>query len=201
MARRRHAAGRWVRPFLYLRDQGRFFNPKVHWKNDRRLPPVKPGTDYYATTAIADHAVECLKDHANNHADKPFFHYLAFTAPHFPLHALPEDIARYRERYRTGWRKIRAERWRRIQKQRLVSAELSPVERDLGPPYHFPKALKILGPGEVNRPLPWAKLTARQQEFQATKMAIHAAMIDRMDREIGRVLKRLREHADRLSVR
>jgi arylsulfatase len=69
---------------------------------------------------------------------------------------------------------------------------LSEVECDVGPPYHFPEALKQLGAGEINRPLPWGQLTNVQRDFQATKMALHAAMVDRMDREIGRVLEQLR---------
>ena len=56
--------------------------------------------DYYQTTHTAQHAIDCLKEHASKYADKPFFHYLAFHAPHFPLHALPEDIGRYGDRYR-----------------------------------------------------------------------------------------------------
>ncbi len=176
----------------YLRDQGRFFNPKVHHEDDRKLPPVEPGTGYYATTAIADHAIRCLKEHAEKHAGGPFFHYLAFTAPHFPLHAPPADVARYRERYRQGWEAVRRERWRRIQGLGIVAGRLSAVEREVGPPYHFPEAMKTLGSAEVNRPLPWGALTDEQREFQATKMAIHAAMVDRMDREIGRVLQQLR---------
>ncbi|MFV1966865.1 MAG: arylsulfatase [Pirellulaceae bacterium] len=175
-----------------LRDQGRFFNPKVHFEDDKKLPMVQPGSGFYGTIAIADHAVRCLKDHAANHADEPFFHYLAFTSPHFPLHALPEDIARYRGRYREGWQVIRQQRWERIRKRGIAKGPLSDVERDLGPPYHFPEALKTLGDGEVNRPIPWDELTAGQREFQAVKMSIHAAMIDRMDREIGRVLNQLR---------
>ena len=71
--------------------------------------------------------------------------------------------------------------------------KLSRVERDLGPPYHFPEALEILGPGEVNKPLPWKSLTDEQKQFQATKMAIHAAMIHRMDIEIGRVFNQVRK--------
>lgn len=183
--------GGFDRSYL-LQDQDRFFSPQIHFEDDRRLSPVERGTGYYATTAIADHAIRCLKEHAERHADAPFFHYLAFTAPHFPLHALPEDIARYRDRYREGWERIRAERWRRQQEIGLVRGELSPVEPDVGPPYHFPEALETLGPGEVNRPLPWDELTDEQREFQATKMAIHAAMIDCMDREIGRVVDQLR---------
>jgi len=66
------------------------------------------------------------------------------------------------------------------------------MEEHVGPPYHFPDALERLGPGEINRPVPWDRLTALQREFQATKMAIHAAMVHRMDREIGRILDQLR---------
>ena len=179
----------------HLHDHGRFFNPEAHFEDDRRLPPVERGSGYYATTAIADHAIACLKEHNEQHAGAPFLQFLAFTAPHFPLHALPEDIERYRDRYRQGWERARAERWRRQQEMGLVRGEISAVEPDVGPPYHFPEALQILGPGEVNRPLPWDELTAEQRELQTIKMAIHAAMVDRMDREIGRVLNQLREMA------
>lgn len=177
----------------YIQDQGRFFNPQSLWEDDRKLPPVEPGSGFYATTALADHVVKCLQDHAEQHADQPFFHYLAFAAPHFPLHALPEDIARYRDRYLEGWEETRAARWVRMQDRGIVSAKLSDAEQEVGPPYDFPEALEKLGPGEVNRPLPWDSMTDEQRRFQATKMAIHAAMIDRVDREVGRVLDRLRE--------
>ncbi len=175
-----------------LRDQGRFFNPKVHWLDDKKLPPIKKGTDYYGTIAIADHALKCLKEHAEHHSDEPFFHYLAFTAPHFPLHALPEDIAKYKDRYSEGWESIRKARHHRIRKMGLVSAPLSDVEQEIGPPYDFPDALEILGDGELNRPIPWDSLNEQQQKFQSDKMAIHAAMVDRVDQEIGRVLKQLK---------
>ncbi len=177
----------------YLRDQGRFFNTTVHFEDDTKLPAVKPGSGYYGTTAIADHAVRCLKEHASAHADKPFFHYLAFTAPHFPLHALPQDIAKYDGRYDAGWVEIRKARWEKQKQIGFQSNRLSDVELTVGPPYHFPDALKILGDGEVNRPVPWNTLTPTQRKFQVKKMAIHAAMIDRMDQEIGRVLQQLRE--------
>ncbi|MFT5325581.1 MAG: arylsulfatase A-like enzyme [Planctomycetaceae bacterium] len=180
-----------------LRDQGRFFNPNRHWKDDVALPPVEKGTDFYATTALADHAIEVLTEHAEQHADAPFFHYLAFAAPHFPLHALPEDIAVYKDTYTEGWDSIRLKRWQRMRKMGLLDAadakELSRVERDLGPPYHFPNAFEILGNGEVNKPLPWNSLTDEQKQFQSTKMAIHAAMIHRMDIEIGRVFDQIRK--------
>ena len=84
-----------------LKDQGRFFNPKRHWKDDVALPPVEKDSGFYATTALADHAIEVLKEHQTKHSEKPFFHYLAFAAPHFPLHALPDDIAVYKDTYKS----------------------------------------------------------------------------------------------------
>jgi arylsulfatase len=117
---------------------------------------------------------------------------VAFTSPHFPLQALPEDIARYRDRYREGWEAIRSQRYERMKKLGIIACPLSLVERNVGPPYDFPDAIKTIGPGEVNRPLPWSELTDEQRDLQATKMAIHAAMVDRMDREIGRLLDQLR---------
>jgi len=175
-----------------LQDLGRYFRPRVHFKDDRKLPPVGADSGYYSTIAIADHAIECLKDHAEHFAGKPFFQYVAFNAPHFPLQALPEDIARYRDAYRRGWDIVRLERWQRMKKMGIVSHDLPALERDVGPPYHFPEALKKFGPNEINRPLPWRELSEAQRAFQSVKMAIHAAMIDRLDREVGRVLQQLR---------
>lgn len=176
----------------YLRDQGRFFNPKTHYEDDVKLPAVEPGTEYYGTTAVADHAITYLKEHQQSHADQPFFQYLAFAAPHFPLHARPEDIARYQDTYQKDWERMRKKRWKRLKKMGIIGTALSAVEREVGPPYDFPEAMETLGPGEVNRPLPWKDLSPEQQDFQATKMAIHAAMIDRMDQEIGKVLAQIK---------
>lgn len=176
----------------HLRDQGRFFSPKTHWEDDRRLPEVDPADGYYATTAIADHALACLREHGEHYDQRPFFHYLAFTAPHFPLHAMPQDIAVYKGRYDAGWDQLRQRRWQRIQDMNIPGLwKLSPPEREIGPPYHFPEALSILGEGEVNRPWPWDSLSAIQKSFQAAKMEIHAAMVHRMDIETGRILDQL----------
>ncbi|HET6883049.1 MAG TPA: arylsulfatase [Pirellulales bacterium] len=176
----------------YLQDLGRYFSPQASWDDDRKLPPVERKAGYYATTAIAEHALQQLREHAAMFTERPFFQYVAFNAPHFPLQALAEDIDRYRDRYREGWEKVRHERYERMQQSGLVACPLSPVERHVGPPYDFPAALAKIGPGEINRPLPWDELTDEQRELQGTKMAIHAAMVDRMDREIGRLLEQLR---------
>ncbi|MHB1308586.1 MAG: arylsulfatase [Limisphaerales bacterium] len=176
---------------LHTANDGNFFTARGSFLDDQPLTPAADESGYYVTTATADHAIACLKDHAEHHADRPFFHYVAFLAPHFPLHALPQDIAKYRDRYLGGWEALREARFRRQQDMGLTHTTLSPLEREVGPPYAFPEAMEKLGPGEVNRPLPWNELTAEQRRFQATKMAIHAAMIDRMDQEIGRILAQL----------
>jgi arylsulfatase len=170
-----------------LNDHDRHFTPKQHTKDDKPLPAVRPADGYYSTTAIADHAVEQLTGHFAAHPGRPFFSFVAFTAPHFPVQAPAEDVAKYRARYLAGWDALREERWQRM-KGLALGGTLPPVERDLGPPYAFPEAIKKLGPQEVNRPVRWADLTADQRMFQAGKMAVHAAMVDRMDREIGRIL-------------
>ena len=75
----------------------------------------------------------------------------------------------------------------------IIQCALSAAERDVGPPYDFPAALEKLGAGEINRPLPWSELTDQQRAFQSAKMAVHAAMVDRMDQEIGKIVQQLRE--------
>src|SRR5262249_42508206 len=122
----------------------------------------------------------------------PFFSYLCFTSPHFPLQAPPEDIARYRDRYLAGWDKLREERYDRAKKLGIVNCPLPPWETPT-PSLVYKKAdVKTLGKNELEASPPWQDLTPEQKRYQATKMAIHAAMVDRMDREIGRVLDQLR---------
>ncbi len=175
-----------------LEDHNRHFSPHRHTEDDKPLPAVEAGSGYYSTSAIADHAIQCLREHARKYPRQPFLEYLAFTAPHFPLHAPASDIARYRGKYLAGWDALRSDRWQRLKKLKIGGTSLSAIERDLGPPYAFPEALIKLGPNELNRALPWSHLSNEQREFQAKKMAIHAAMVDRMDQEIGRVLAQLR---------
>ena len=156
--------------------------------------PLAESGEFYATTAIGDHAVKCLREHAAAHAGQPFFHYVAFTSPHFPLHAPQDVIAKYAGRYRAGWNAVQQARWERILAKKIVTTPRASMERDVGPfyPGWVPEALSRLGPGEIDRPLPWEELTDQQREFQITKMAIHAAMVDVMDQQIGRILEQLR---------
>src|SRR5579871_316052 len=175
-----------------MNDHDRHFYPREHTEDDKPLPPVEPGTGYYSSTAIANHAIRCLKEHAEKYPGQPFFEYLAFIAPHFPLQAPPENIAPYRKTYLPGWDAMRDARWHRMKRMKIGGSALSAIERDLGPPYAFPEDIKKLGPDEVNRPLPWTELTPEQHVFQASKMAVHAAMVARMDHEVGRVLAQIK---------
>ncbi len=175
-----------------LNDQDRFFSPEKHTLDDQPLSPIDRKTGYYATTEIANRAIEFLQQHKAEHSEEPFFEYVAFTSPHFPLHAPPEDIARYQEKYLAGWDQIRNERWARIEQKLRIPGQLSDLEPAVGPSHAFERYHQQLGPREVYKETPWAELTPEQQAFQASKMAVHAAMVDRMDQEIGRVIDQLK---------
>jgi arylsulfatase A-like enzyme len=187
------ADGHFDRSYV-LHDHDRNFNPQNHMLDDKRLPPVKEGTDFYVQTAIAGYAIDFLKEHQAQHKDEPFYCYLAFTSPHFPLQAPQKDIDRYQDSYVEGWDVIRQRRWKRMREMGLVNCDLAPLEPETIPSWNFSKdKLEAqIGPGEVDRAIPWKDLTEQQKRFQATKMAIHAAMIDRIDQEIGRVLEQIK---------
>lgn len=175
-----------------VEDHDRNFNPKRVIEDDEQLPAVSPNSGYYTATAYADRLIAYLKEHAKQYSNKPFFAYLAFTTPHFPLQAPAEDIARYRDRYFPGWEVLRAERFRRQKELGLLDGALSEPEPTLRAPSGKLGVEKRVGPGEVAFALPWASLTDEQKRFQASKMAIHAAMVDRMDQELGRVLEQVK---------
>lgn len=172
-------------------DHNRYFAPRERTLDGKALPP--PAQGYYATTSIADHAIGFLREHAAIHADKPLLGYVAFTAPHFPLQAPAEDVARHAKAYDLGWEHVREARHARQLELGLSSGKLAAVERGLGGPYPAaPSALAKLGPGELDRTPPWESLDEAQRAFQSAKMAVHAAMVERMDREVGRLVGELR---------
>ena len=177
-----------------LNDHNRYFAPRQHTLDDRPLPAVKPGSGYYATTAIAQHAIDMLEEHQDKHAGQPFLLYLAFICPHFPLQALPGDVALYRDRYLAGWDVLRKERCGKMQKLGLVNCPLSQLDPEIVPSWNLsvPELQASIGMGEAGRAVAWSELTDEQRQFQPIKMALHAAMVHRMDIEIGRVLDRLK---------
>lgn len=170
--------------------QDNHFHPQKHELDDKPLP--EPEGTWYSSIAIADHAINFLKEHAQQHAGTPFFSYVAFTAPHFPIQALPEDITKYKDTYTQGWPKTRAARFERQKQLGLVSTTMSDPEPQITAPSGKESDLEILGPGETRHAVAWESLTSEQKQFQATKEAIHAAMIDRLDQEVGRVLAQLK---------
>ena len=173
-------------------DSNRLFSSEP-WEEDGVQAPVRPGDDYYATVAIVDHAVQSLKLHGQKHRGEPFFQYVAFITPHFPLHAIKEDIDRFRDEYLVGWDEVRRRRLERMRGMGIVDCGLSRLDTDVIPKWNLKpdKLTEKLGPGEVPRAVPWDTLTEEQKRFQATKMAVHAAMVYRMDREIGRLIEQL----------
>jgi arylsulfatase A-like enzyme len=173
-------------------DELRFFTQNRHELDGRPLP--KPGEGYHSTTAISDYAVQFLEEHAKEHAADPFFLYLAPHAPHFPLQAPAADIERYKDRFAEGWDTARERKHQRTRRMGLIDCALAPLEANMWTSWNTPdEELRAkIGPGENARAVPWSTLTAEQKKFQRTKMAIHAAMVTRMDLEIGRVLTQLR---------
>lgn len=174
-------------------DSDRYFNPRAHALDGKPLPAIALDAGYYNSTAIADRAIEFLKQHRAEHHQQPFCAYVAFLAPHFPLQAPANVVEKYRSRYQGGWDEIRAARRAGVSRQLGLDVQLGDLEPEVGPPYSFPKAIERLGPGEVNREVPWTSLTVQQRDFQAEKMAIHAAMVHQLDFEVGRLLNTLRD--------
>ncbi len=133
-------------------------------------PYVPPVEGFYLTDAITDHAVALMEEFGRR--PEPFFLYLAYTAPHWPLHARAEDIARYRGKYLEGWDALREKRHRRLVELGIIDRSWAPAPRD-------PKAPEWAG--------------AKDKELWDLKMAVYAAQIDRMDQGIGRILEKLKE--------
>ena len=187
------ADGGFDRSYI-LHDHDHHFAPKQHELDDKALPPVPAGMDFYTTTAIAGRAMDFLKEHAEKHAGEPFLMYLAFTAPHFPLQAPPADIAKYAGKYKEGWDICRSRRWQRMTRMGLINCALSEPDTGIIPNWNLPieKLQEEIGPGEVSRAVPWKNLTDEQKDFQAGKMSIHAAMVDRNDQEMGRVIEQIK---------
>jgi arylsulfatase A-like enzyme len=131
---------------------------------------------FYGTDALTDHGLDFLED-AHRTPDQPWFLYLAYNSPHFPLHARREEIAKYQERYAAGWDALREERLARMKKLGVVSGKTSLTPRS---------PFTDFGQTRGENPA-WNRLPAERREDLARRMAIYAAMVDRMDQNIGRI--------------
>jgi len=134
-----------------------------------------PDSGFYTTDAITNYALTFLNEHTEAKKKNPYFLYLAYTAPHWPLHALPIDIAKYRNKYNTGFDSIRLQRFRRMKSIGIIdnSVELSPRDKNIQN---------------------WNSLSEDEKNQWSLKMAVYAAMIDRMDQNIHRVIDFLKKN-------
>lgn len=157
-------AGSYYKPIAYRQNM-----VPVRWMLDEK-DFYPPDTGFYFTDAIADYAMSFLKDEKDK--EKPFFLYLPFTAPHWPLHALPEDIAKYRGKYMKGWESLREERYNRMLKMGIIESLVKLSPKDSGSP-------------------DWGNLSIEEKASWDLRMSVYAAMIDRMDQNIGRIVNYL----------
>ncbi|MBN1590233.1 MAG: arylsulfatase [Pirellulales bacterium] len=154
--------------YAALTGGGSYYDPRGLMRDDRFIEPGRE--NYYYTDAISDEAARYVRNHAGDR--RPMFMYVAYTAPHWPLHARPDDIARYRDRYRKGWDVLRKERLTRMNALGLVDDRWRLTQRD-----------RRVGAWE----------DVEQKDWEMERMAVYAAQIDAMDRGIGRIVDALRE--------
>jgi arylsulfatase A-like enzyme len=147
------------------------------------------------TDFMTDYGLRYLDDMLQK--DNPFFLLLPYHAAHYPLQARPEDIAKYRGKYKKGWDKIRAERFERMKKLGIVEedCQISPPSGNTNKFRGASKNFNIEKQEKFSQYYPWDSMDEKEQDEKDLEMAVYAAMIDRMDQNIGRVIKKL-EDAD-----
>ncbi|MCH2612832.1 MAG: sulfatase-like hydrolase/transferase, partial [Pirellulales bacterium] len=155
-----------------IHGAGSFYDPNSLTRQNDQITPLndpqyKP-KQYYYTDAISDNAVAFLQMHREENRRKPFFMYVAYTAAHWPMHALPEDIAKYKGKYDKGYGAIRDARYKRMIEMGLVDKKwaMSPQARE------------------------WDKV--KNTEWEIRNMEVYAAMVDNMDQGIGRIVRELK---------
>jgi len=152
--------------FGTIHGAGSFYDPNSLTLDNKQIPPWE---GFYYTNAISDYAVRFVDQHEG---DNPFFMYVAYTAAHWPMHALERDIAKYKGRYKRGWDALRAERHEREKKMGLVDPQWELTPRDERVPAWDDEPLK---------------------EWNERRMEVYAAMVDNMDQGIGRIVEAVRK--------
>jgi arylsulfatase len=152
-----------------IHGAGSFYDPCTLTRDNTQIAP--DSDDYYYTDAISDNAVKFIAEHDRGDNHKPFFLYVAYTSPHWPMHARAKDIARYKGRYDKGWDALRAQRHKRMIEMGIVDSRWQLTPRDAGVPEWY---------------------EARDKDWQVRRMEVYAAMVDCMDRGIGRIVRQLK---------
>ncbi len=151
---------------------GSFYDPNTLTRRNENAEHEARAPGFFYTDAINDEAVKFLRRHKAEHPDKPFFQYVAHTAPHWPLHAHPEDIAKYKGRFDEGWDSLREKRLERLVASGILDKQWKLTGRDPRQP---------------------AWTDAEHKAWLANCMEVYAAQIDRMDQGIGRIIAALEE--------
>lgn len=152
---------------------GSYYDPNTLTRQNENIEhEARDDPDFFYTDAISEEAVGFIRDHARDHTEQPFFEYVAYTAPHWPLHAHQEDVAKYRGRFREGWDRLRQERLARMVEAGIIHPSWKLSERDSTQPE-------------------WDQ--AESREWEQRRMEVYAAQVDRMDQGIGRIISALEE--------
>jgi arylsulfatase A-like enzyme len=147
-----------------------YFDPESLTRDNTPITVGADDPNYYLTDALGDNASKFIEDAAQK--DKPFFLYAAFTAGHWPLMAPEETIAKYKDRYASGWDKLREERHSKQLTMGLVPKEWELTARDPRVPQ-------------------WE--LASYHDWEMRRMAVYAAQIDKLDQNVGKILNKLRQ--------
>lgn len=149
-----------------------YYNPPSLMEDGRELPATQG--DYHLTDAITEHATGYI---AQQSRDNPYFLYVAYTAPHFPLQAREEDIARYRGKFSAGWDVLSQQRYKRLVELGLIDPSWPLPKRD-------------------DQQIAWADVKPEYRAWFAERMAVYAAMIEQLDRGVGRIVDAVRARGE-----
>lgn len=157
--------------------------PVFYVEDERQIAPADLskdlGKEFYSTDAFAEKLIKYLEERTEEEAKQPFFSYLAFSAPHWPLQAPEEDVEAYRGVYDNGPEHLRQQRLKNLKNLGLVPEHAEPHE--------------VVAPAGRMMSKPWETLTSEEKQLSARTMEVYAGMVQRMDYQIGRVIDTLRE--------
>lgn len=156
--------------FGTLEGAGSYYQPRTLTRQEESIEAESLKDDFFYTDAITDNAIGFLTDHEENRAEDPFFLFLSYTAPHWPLHAHEKDIAKYENRFDAGWDELRAQRLERLVKAGIIDPGWALSDRD-------------------ERVPAWGDVA--DKDWEASRMQVYAAQVDSMDQGIGRVIDQL----------
>ncbi len=166
--------------FGTISGAGSYYDPSSLVRGNEYIAPHQAGEEYtnenfYYTTAISDHAVRYINDHEEGQSDNPFFMYVSYTAPHWPLQAPEDEIEKYEGKFDMGWDELRQQRYQRMKEMGLIDEDWDLSDRDSKVPA-------------------WDQV--ENKDWQTRRMEVYAAMIDMMDQGIGRIVDALERNGE-----